>query len=147
MSSSFVRDLKEGKEFEHTVLWLVQKYYPTESWEINKETKGVDIVSSTWKTIEVKFDRMASSTWNLFIEVECNGKPSWINAYENMDVYAYGIQNKLFLFNTKELRSAINNSNFRKVKGWDWWRVTWVLIPITIGEKLASKIITYDSKN
>lgn len=145
---SFLGDLKEGKEFEHTVLEIVRQRYPTESWEINTEKKGVDIVSSTCnKTIEVKFDRMANDTWNLFIEVECNGKPSWINAYENMDVYAYGTKDKLFLFNTKGLRYAIDNQSFRKIKGWDWWRVTWVLIPITIGEKLANKIITYDSKN
>lgn len=90
---------------------------------------------------------MANDTWNLFIEVECNGKPSWINAYENMDVYAYGIKDKIFLFNTKKLRLDIENNNYRKIKGWDWWRVTWVLIPITIGDKLANKIITYDSKN
>lgn len=138
---SFLGDLKEGKEFEHTVLEIIQQSYPTESWEINKEIKGVDIVSSSWKTIEVKFDRMASKTWNLFIEVECNGKPSWINAYENMDVYAYGTIDKLFLFNTKELRSAIETTKFRKVKGWDWWRVTWVLIPMWDWEKIASKIV------
>lgn len=93
------------------------KSYPTESWEINTEEKGVDIVSSTCnKTIEVKFDRMANDTWNLFIEVECNGKPSWINAYENMDVYAYGIKDKIFLFNTKKLRLDIDNNNYRKIK-------------------------------
>lgn len=138
----FLEDLREGKEFEHTVLGIIRQYYPTESWEINIEKKGVDIVSSTCnKTIEVKFDRMASKTWNLFIEVECNGKPSWINAYENMDVYAYGTQDKLFLFNTKELRSAIDTTSFRRVKGWDWWRVTWVLIPMQQWEKIASKIV------
>ena len=139
---SFIGDLKEGKEFEHTVLEIIRNSYPTENWEINTETSGVDIVSSTWnKTIEVKFDRMASKTWNLFIEVECNGKPSWINAYENMDVYAYWVQDKLFLFNIKELRSVIETTKFRKVKGWDWWRVTWVLIPMQQWEKIASKIV------
>lgn len=60
---SFVGDLKEGKEFEHTVLEIIRQRYPTESWEINTEKKGVDIVSSSsTKTIEVKFDRMASKT-------------------------------------------------------------------------------------
>lgn len=138
---SFVKDLKEGKEFEHTVLEIIQLHYPTENWKLNEEKKGVDIVSHKWKTVEVKFDRMATQTWNLFIEVECNNKPSWLNAYDNMDVYAYGTGDTLYLFNTRKLRSIIASTKFRKVKWWDGWRVTWVLIPITIGNEIANKII------
>lgn len=137
----FLKDLENGKEYEHKVLEIVQSLYPSETWASNTEPRWVDIVSNKGKTIEVKSDRMAMTTWNFFIEVECNGKPSWINAYSNMDVYAYVINTDVYLFNRQKLLKAIEDNNFRRVKGWDWWRVTWVLIPITVGEQLASKII------
>lgn len=137
----FLKDLKEGREFEHKVLEIIQKTYPSEKWERNTIERWVDIVSSEWKTVEVKFDRKALDTWNLFIEVECNGKPSWINAYDKIDVLAYIVGETIYLFNVEKLKKAIQDTNFRRVKWGDWWRVTWVLIPITIGEQLVSKKI------
>ena len=137
----FVSDLKDGEEKEHLVLGIIQKEYPQEDWYKNPEKKWVDIVNSNWKTIEVKFDRMAWVTWNFFIEVECNGKPSWINAYEEILTLAYVIDPTIYLINIEILKDFIFNNSFRKVKGWDWWRVTWVLVPIAyaIDKKLISK--------
>lgn len=143
----FLKDLEEGKEFEHRVLAIVRQNYPSEKWVCNPIKKWVDIVSSGGKTIEVKYDRMAQKTWNFFIEVECNGKPSWINAYDNIDVLAYWIEGVVYLFNIAKLKEAISIQKFRTIKGWDWWRVTWVLIPIPIGITISSKIIHYDPNN
>ena len=137
----FVKDLADGKEFEHRMLEIATQEFPWETWESNKLIKWVDIVGSGGHTIEVKFDRLAATTWNLFIEVECNGKPSWINAYEDITIYSYWVGNSIYLFNAERLKRAIQNIKFRKIKGGDWWRVTWILIPIKVGAQLASKII------
>lgn len=137
----FVKDLADGKEFEHRMLEIAAQEFPWETWESNKLIKWVDIVGSGGHTIEVKFDRLAATTWNLFIEVECNGKPSWINAYEDITIYSYWVGNSIYLFNAERLKRAIQTIKFRKIKGGDWWRVTWILIPTKVGAQLASKII------
>lgn len=46
MSGTFLKDLNEGKEFEHRVLEIIRQNYPLEKWESNTIQKGVDIVSS-----------------------------------------------------------------------------------------------------
>lgn len=141
MSGTFLKDLNEGKEFEHRVLEIIRQNYPLEKWESNTIQKGVDIVSSWWKTIEVKYDRLASTTWNLFIEISCNWVPSWINKYTSISVLAYWIEDKLYLFNVQKLKESISSNNFRIVKGWDWYRSQWVLIPIKDWTLISSKII------
>lgn len=132
---SFLKDLAEGKEFEHTVLHILQSEYPLADWKQNPDNKGVDIISwNSELTVEVKFDRMGNTTWNIFIEVECNGKPSWINKYESLSVLAYGYicedKLELMLINIEKLREQLYTNWFREVKWWDWWRVRWVLVPI-----------------
>lgn len=133
--SGFLSDLEEGKEFELSVLSILESEYPTEDWIINPERLGVDILSSTWRQVEVKYDRMGNKTWNIFIEVECNGKPSWINKYEWLDVIAYWYKKEstimLYLINATLLKSILDNPLFRKVKGWDWCRSVWILVPIS----------------
>lgn len=138
---SFVKDLAEGREFEHRVIEILSTTYPLDKWESNTEKKGIDIISKWGKAVEVKYDKKAHLTWNLFIEIQCGDKQSWLYAYDKMDCYAYGTVNKLYLFNIGILKEAIATTNFRKVKWGDGWRVHWVLIPIKDAEQLASNII------
>lgn len=134
--SGFLSDLEEGKGFELLVLDILKSEYPSEDWIINPERLGVDILSSSWRQVEVKYDRMGNKTWNIFIEVECNGKPSWINKYGwQLDVLAYWYKKEstimLYLINANILKSILHNPSFRKVKWGDWWRSVWILVPIS----------------
>ena len=139
---NFLNDLADGKEFEHRMLEIAAKEFPSEKWESNKLIKWVDIISSNGSSIEAKYDRMSSKTWNLFIEVECNGKPSWINAYQDLSIYAYGTEKELFLFNPERLKRGLLSPAFRRIKWWDWWRSLWILLPIRVAKQLASKTIS-----
>lgn len=137
----FKEDLADGKEFEHQMLEIASQEFPSEKWELNTEIKWVDIISSSWKTIEVKYDKMGATTWNIFIEVECNGKPSWINAYQDIDIFTSWIWENIYMWNAERLKLALKGYPFRKLKWGDWWRVSGYLIPISIGKIIASKIL------
>lgn len=146
---SFTKDLAVWAENEHRVLWILINEFPDWNWEINNEKKWVDIISkSTWLTVECKFDRMVEKTWNIFIEIECNWKPSWIYKYSKMDVISYSYSNKTLLINREKLIKFIeeNEHKLRLVNWWDWWRVSWYLIPIKDVEKIISRtIVNYDN--
>ena len=138
---SFLKDLDDGKKFELTVLDILKSEYPKEDWIQNPVRTGVDILSKSWLKVEVKFDRMWNKTWNIFIEVECNWKPSWIYKYEWLDVLAYWYiwesSTFLYLINVKKLIEEMWKNSFRQVNGWDWFRVKWILVPISyLKEKL-----------
>lgn len=143
---SFVNDLAFWKENEHTVLEIVQRLFPEWKWKLNIEKKWVDILSWDWKlSIECKVDRKAMTTWNVFIEIECNWKPSWIYKYDWVNVLTYSFGNIVYIINIKLLKQLIEtrNSEFKKIKCWDGWRSVGYLIPISEIRKITHKIINY----
>ena len=146
---SFIQDLEVWQKNEHTVLEMVRKLFPKTDWRINEERKWVDILSSSWLSIECKFDRMAETTWNIFIEVECNGKPSWIYKYDKIHVLTYTYWQTTLLMNVEKLKRFIqeNESKLRKIKGWDGWRSVGYLIRIADIKPITSIIITHYDKN
>lgn len=75
------------------------------------------------------------STWNIFIEFECNGKPSWLFNYNNwINLFAYWNNKEFYLFNNNKLKKLIKqfieNKTYRVINAWDWFRVKWMIIPI-----------------
>lgn len=136
---AFVSDLIFWQEFEKKVIDYINKFYLI--WiRKNDDKKWVDIV---WPiTIETKLDRKTLQTWNIFIETECNKMPSWIYKYSNVDFLIYGIDKSISLvFEIPKLIEVIEQNRqtkrFRVVNGWDWFRVSWVLIPIQDAKSLS----------
>jgi len=142
---SFKEDLELGRENEHKVLEMIQSLFPQTQWWKNDEKKWVDIIWELWHSVECKFDRMVSKTWNVFIEVECNWKPSWIFKYERIDVISYSFDNTTLLINVEKLKNFIleNKSKIRKIKWWDGWRSVWYLIKLQDILEITSRIIRY----
>jgi len=75
------------------------------------------------KKIEVKSDRLSSKTGNIFIEYECNSKPSGITTSES-DLYIYfiikNIGYDMYIIPTNGLRELIKDKKyFRVVSGGD----------------------------
>ena len=87
---------------------------------------------------EVKRDRMSSTTGNIAIEIECNGKPSGITATE-ADWFVYVLSGKnyndeiILYFKTTRLRKLVAEVQAEKgyVMGGDGKRSKMVLVPIT----------------
>ena len=73
---TFANDLAVGQEVERKVLKTIQASYP-KALMIDGYFKDFDIfVPETKQAIEVKYDKMASETGNIVIEVSFNGKDS-----------------------------------------------------------------------
>ena len=83
MADTFKRDILIGEEAEYMLLDKIQKKYP-KSYKKKGEDKRFDIVVPEKRvTIEVKRDIGSKDTPNYFVEFECNGVDSWINATES----------------------------------------------------------------
>lgn len=140
---SFLNDLKEGEAFELRVMTYLNRFYNL-GLEKNPEKKSVDLVSPLWITIETKLDKLSWTTWNLFVEFECNGKPSWIFKETSLSFFVCWTHEGTLVFTMEELQNivhdAINNKTYRVVKGWDGWRVSGVLIPLKIAKSLCSRV-------
>jgi len=76
--------------------------------------------------IEVKSDRMAKKTGNIYIEYMCNNKPSGIST-STSNIYVYYIINddkdyNAYIIPTLELKEMIEQKiYFKTVKGGDRW--------------------------
>lgn len=131
---SFVKDLEEGNTYEARILAFLVKSYPNMRLAKNPDRLGIDLLSIYGANVEVKFDRQMESTWNIFIEFECNWKPSWIFKYNPLPLFAYWCDNYFYLFKGQELQklalSFIESKEYRIISWWDGWRSKWILIPI-----------------
>ena len=131
---SFVTDLEEGKQYGLRVLNLLAKSYPNMRLAQNPKILDIDLISPLGVNVEVKFDRVMDWTGNIFIEFECNWKPSGIYKYSNLHLFAYWNNNKFFLFNAnklkKDIAKLIVSKEYRIVSWGDGWRSKWVLLPI-----------------
>lgn len=93
------------------------------------------------------------STGNIFIEFECNWKPSGIYKYSKLHLFAYWNNNKFYLFNANKLKKDIakllESKEYRIVSGWDGWRSRWVLLPIKdlIPKGIAARIFRLSQGN
>jgi len=99
----------------------------------NEEDRGVDLVSDNLR-VEVKFDRMMEKTGNVFIEYAYKWKASWILKYEDLDIFVYGSTERMMICDAKYLQEKVSEwivgTEFRKIKGWDGWQSSWLLIPL-----------------
>lgn len=109
------------------------------SVEGNKDKTWVDLLHGAL-SIEVKYDRLMRTTWNLFLEFECNGKESWLFKDEWATLLAYWDYNWVLIFELQNLRQEFPNllEKFKVVNWGDWYRSKWLLLPIEEAKKLAN---------
>lgn len=143
---SFVSDLKFGKANEEIVLAMVQELFPLDEWSFSEKKTDVDIVSASWRTIECKSDRKTLTTWNVFIEIACNWKPSGIFKYDSIDVLAYSYWDTTILTNISKLKSFLeeNDNRLKRIKAGDGWRSLGYLVNLEDYKSISSIIITND---
>ena len=127
----FIDCLKLGAYYEDEIVkYYVNKGY-THIKDGNYKNKCLeyDLIFSKddiETKIEVKSDRMAKKTGNIYIEYECNKKLSGISTSKS-DIYVYYIINddkdyNAYIIPTIELKKMIEHKKYlRKVKGGDKW--------------------------
>lgn len=162
---SFVKDLKEGNDFEVVAkrniedkLWIPLIHNPNKKW--------IDLLIqqepfTEW--IEIKLDRYARrKSWNFYIELASNGKPSWIfkNEEHKLAYWGHSDWHTLFLVEWKKLvediqervsqcleNKTLKHKDFRVVEKWgDWWRTRWLLMPVSYFREIATHVLDLDEK-
>jgi len=127
----FIDCLKLGAHYEdETVKYYVNKGYKhIKDGNYKKKCLEYDVIMCKEEEelkIEVKSDRMAKKTGNIYIEYECNGKASGIST-STSNIYVYYIINddkdyNMYLIPKLELKEMIEQKKYlRKVKGGDKW--------------------------
>tara|TARA_R100001594_G_C4011049_1_gene256985 strand:- start:208 stop:636 length:429 start_codon:yes stop_codon:yes gene_type:complete len=100
---SFETDLEFGKDAEKLILKQIQVKYPL-AFMIEGKFKAFDIfVPEIEEGVEVKCDRQAESTGNVFIEIECNGVMSGIQTTKS-GWYIYKTVSRTFWVRTGVIR-------------------------------------------
>jgi hypothetical protein len=100
---TFKTDLEYGKDAEHLILKRIQVKYPL-AFMIEGKHKAYDIfVPEINQGIEVKSDRQAEDTRNIFIEIECNFMKSGILT-TTAEWYVYQTTKRVFMIRTNDLK-------------------------------------------
>lgn len=145
---SFLEDLKEWEEKEIEIMNILNN-----NWFNlikNPNNKWMDcIIVEKW--IEVKYDKMSSTTWNFYFEYSCNWIPSWVFKKEeiNLEYWVHCADTKAYVIVGWQLKKFISSIiSWKKLEWvkltnwWDGWRTKWVLVPIKYIEELS--IVTLD---
>lgn len=130
----FLADLKFGKSYEQ----LATAYIPQGETQIEFAPKGCfkgwDFKTEKYK-YEVKSDRLAYKYGcnSMFIEFECNGKPSGITSTEADFLYYFMVRpngsSRLVRAPVKDLKEACVGCPVKS--GGDGWRSKGYIVPIT----------------
>ncbi|QDP48649.1 MAG: hypothetical protein Unbinned97contig1000_34 [Prokaryotic dsDNA virus sp.] len=103
---NFKTDLEYGKEAEEIILAKVKKKYP-KAFMIEGEHKAYDIfVPEKNMGIEIKSDRQADYTGNVFIEIECNKRISGILT-TTAEWYVYKTKSLIYWCKVKDIQNFI----------------------------------------
>jgi len=125
----FSDDLKSWKKTEQEFAkrlidwWLNRlEFAPNEQfkdWDIKIEFEK--LWRNIIRTFEVKDDMISEKTGNIWFEVRCNGKPSWIYS-SKADYIVYRLGDKFYYQDRWELIFLLNDIPHTQKLWWDWDR-------------------------
>jgi len=100
---TFNTDLEYGKDAETKILKIIQAKYPL-AFMIEGKFKAFDIfIPEIEEGVEVKSDRQAEHTGNIFIEIECNDSYSGIQTTKS-SWYIYQTKHRMFWVRSSSIR-------------------------------------------
>ena len=138
---TFEKDLQFGKDAEGLILKKIQAKYPL-AFMIEGKFKAFDIfVPEIEQGVEVKCDRQAEHTGNIFIEIECNGKHSGIQT-TRAGFYVYQTKIRTFWVKSDDIkRYLIANAKdvpmFQNTQKGEYSAVRGYLIPIEDFDRIS----------
>ena len=143
--SAFAKDLETGHEFESRLLKFIQRRYPTATRIASAFSDYDIIIDETGKTIDCKYDKKASETGNLFIEIKSSDNQSGILT-SKADYYYIDTGTKLYCIPLNKifeclLIECIKPENFSVNQGAFEMEMTGHLVPLKIFEKYCIQIL------
>ena len=112
----FLTDLEYSRKSVQGALQALSGVFP--GWGLNPEKKGVDLVHPLFVGgCEVKRDRRAAETGNVFFETSCSGKPSGLYRYEDCVFWFQWDDLGGLLFDRRTLLNQAEPLAFRKLEG------------------------------
>ena len=103
---TFKTDLEYGKDAEYLILKRIQNKYPL-AFMIEGRFKAFDLfVPEIEEGVEIKSDRQAEQTGNIFIEIECNSEYSGIQATK-AGWYVYQTKSRMFWVKTDVIKQYL----------------------------------------
>jgi predicted AAA+ superfamily ATPase len=135
---SFQSDLKFGRLYENLLLNYIHEDFEEVEFAPDNQFTEWDVKISKGNFVckyEVKADRMTNRTGNVFIEYECNNRPSGISITQ-ADIYAYFVikssnDQDCYIIPVKYIKTLIENGDFKKVSQCgDGKRVKGFLMPL-----------------
>lgn len=140
---SFASDLKiwENAQIEFAkVLLSTKKIYTLEIAQGKFKDWDIKIVTPLWEeTYEVKFDTMASETWNFVVETRCSWLASGIYT-SKADYIVYNVKWEWRIQERWELILRLIDTEKRTTKWGDWYRVEMYVIKCEELPNLFNKI-------
>jgi len=143
-TEDFISDLKLGQYYEDKYIEkrnFKNVHHPKSRYFIDYDIKDL----TTDVTYEVKADRKARGTKHLFVEFECSGKDSGINATK-ADYWIHFIteeniyESKKFIkIKVKKLIKKINKNRYEIRKGGKEYKARGFLVPIKDVEKYSEE--------
>jgi len=110
---SFLRDLKEGQEYEKYASKKIKKLFNVKIKEFNNDYR-YDFIDTNEIKYEVKYDRRSNETGNFFIEYVSKDKPSGIGNTES-DNYIFMVNKKEgYMVSTTDLKQLIEDKKYKK---------------------------------
>jgi hypothetical protein len=84
------------------------------------------------------------------LEYSCSKKESGVMKYQPSEssLFIYGNNEYALIFELWKLQTLVKewiaNKTYRLIRGWDWWRVEAVLLPIEEAKKFCQWIIYFN---
>jgi hypothetical protein len=147
MSASFSNSLEVGQEIEKIALSMIKKKYP-KAVQVKGRFSEFDIwIPEVSEGIEVKYDRQADITGNVFIEVKMWGKPSGL-ALTRAHLWCYVTDSKIVWITPTQIancirRYEINPKVFNNLGGGE---NIGYLIPMGMMVEFKMKLTTKDKR-
>lgn len=142
---NFLKDLATWEHYETKVIEALKKAFGFEMKK-NENVRGVDLTHELF-SLEVKCDRQMKETWNMYVELSCWGKKSWIFNEEEYEYFAYGWYEWFAVFDKVTLQQEILEWvilwKYTLKKWGDGWRTIGCILPVEGILPIAKAVIYF----
>lgn len=140
----FSNDLQAGKQFEqliynrYTAIGLKCEFNMGQSLEEMQEYDLTIVINDKVIKVECKLDRLATTTGNVAVELECV-------KYSKADLFCYMIDNKIYWITRDDLLLIYKKKKYRRITCSRENVALLYLVPLEVFQEYCKVIVEVDS--